>query len=399
MKRIRIVLLLLLICGLFFHAEGQKKITYDDLFKNRTFSQKPLPGLQPMNDGNHYSVMEEGLRIVKYSYQSGEKVAVVFDLKKVEDAPLERFSGYEFSADETKILLTTGIVPIYRHSFTAEYYIWNSVTEELLPLSDKGKQQLATFSPDGERVAFVRDNNLFIKNLKFGTESQVTADGARNKVINGAPDWVYEEEFGFNKAFAWSPDSRFLAYIRFDESEVREFSMSLFQSEKPTPENSAVYPRIETFKYPRAGEKNSLVNVRIYDVRSKANILADTGKETDIYIPRVKWVPDGSNLAILRLNRKQNQLDVLYANPYTGDTRPLFTEKNDRYVDEDFLDKFTFLDNGQFVVTSERDGFAHLYLHDKQGIELRQLTQGNFDVTAFYGYDPVTEVLLLPGSR
>ena len=373
------------------YAQTLKKITMEDLFKSRSFVQRQLPGLQSMKDGNHYTLMEEGTKIVKYSFQSGQKVATLFDLKEVTDAPLQRFMSYELSDDETKILLMTAMEPIYRHSFMAEYYVWNSVTRELLPLSEKGKQQLATFSPDGERVAFVRQNNLFIKNLKFGTETQVTSDGEKNRIINGAPDWVYEEEFGFSKAFAWSPDSRFLAYIRFDESAVREFTMTLFNSTEGNP-GKVEYPRLETFKYPRAGEDNSRVTVRIYDTKSRANILADTGKEPDIYLPRVRWTPDAAHLVVMRLNRRQNQLDLLLTNPYTGDTRPLFTEKNEKFVDEDFLDKFTFLDNGQFVVTSERNGYAHLYLHDKEGFEIRQLTSGAYDVTAFYGYDAVRKL-------
>lgn len=372
-------------------AIAQKKISMDDLFKSRTFTQKQLPGMQPAKDGNHYTLMEEGTKIVKYNYLTGQKVATLLDLKAVADAPLKGFMSYELSDDETKILLMTEMEPIYRHSFTASYYVWNSVTQELLPLSDKGKQQLATFSPDGERVAFVRDNNLFIKNLKFGTETQVTTDGEKNRIINGAPDWVYEEEFGFSKAFAWSPDSRFLAYIRFDETAVKEFTMSLFNAAGNTP-GKVEYPRLETFKYPRAGEGNSQVSVKIYDVKVRSNILAATGKESDIYIPRLRWVPDASNLVIMRMNRRQNQLDLLLTNPYTGDTRPLYTEKNEKYIDESFLDHFTFLDNGQFVVISERDGFAHLYLHDKEGFELKQLTSGKYDVTDFYGFDPIRKL-------
>ncbi len=386
-----ILLALLISLGSLSGAEAQKRITHDDLFKSRSFMQRQLPGLRSMNDGNHYTLMEEGSRIVKYSYQTGQKVATILDLKSIQEAPLSSFQSYELSNDETKILLTTAMEPIYRHSFTASYYVWNSVTGELVSLSEKGKQQLATFSPDGERVAFVRDNNLFIKNLKFGTESQVTTDGEKNKIINGAPDWVYEEEFGFSKAFAWSPDSRFLAFIRFDESRVREFTMTLFNTAGETP-GKVEYPRAESFKYPRAGEGNSLVSVKVYDVRSRGTILADTGTESDIYLPRIKWAPYGANLVIMRMNRRQNQLDLLLTNPFTGDSRPLFTEKNEKFVDEDFLDKFTFLENGQFVVTSERDGFAHLYLHDKEGFEIKKLTSGNFDVTAFYGYDAVRKL-------
>lgn len=371
-----------------FHTSAQKQITLEDLFQKGTFSQSSVQGLRSMQDGNHYTVMENGSQIVKYSYQTGQRVSVVFDLKNVEKAPIQRFSNYEFSSDETKILLTTDIEPIYRRSFTANYYVWNSVTQDFMPLSDKGKQQLATFSPDGERVAFVRDNNLFIKSLRFGTESQITYDGERNKIINGSPDWVYEEEFGFSKAFAWSPDSKFLAFMKFDESEVREFGMTMFRGDKPALDEYALYPENITFKYPKAGEKNSDVKVFVYEVRSRTTIAAETGSETDQYIPRIKWTPDANDLVIMRLNRRQNQLDVLYANPFTGESRIVFRERNEKYVDEDFLDKFIYLDNGNFVVTSERNGYSHLYLHDRQGFEIAQLTSGDFDVTDFYGYDP-----------
>src|SRR5690606_2202884 len=188
------------------------------------------------------------------------------DLEKIDRAPISSFSDYTFSDDETKILLTTDVKQIYRHSFTAQYYIWNSVTEELSALSEKGAQQLATFSPDGDRVAFVRSNNLFIKNLKFGSESQITYDGKKNEIINGAPDWVYEEEFGFNKAFWWSPDSKFLAFIRFDETEVPEFSMTMYAGDNPTIQENKLYPGLETFKYPKAGETNSTVSVKSYEL-------------------------------------------------------------------------------------------------------------------------------------
>lgn len=385
MRKLRIFMFLAFIP---FILSAQKQITLEDLFVNGTFNQKSVQGLRSMNDGNHYTVMESGARVVKYSYQSGEKVSVVFDLSTIENAPINRFNQYEFSSDETKILLTTDIEPIYRHSYTAAYYVWNSVTQELTPLSDKGKQQLATFSPDGERVAYVRDNNLFVKSLRFGTENQITYDGERNRIINGAPDWVYEEEFGFSKAFAWSPDSKFLAFMQFDESEVREFSMAMFQGLQPSLDEFSLYPGEETFKYPKAGEKNSIVKVMVHEIRSRTTITADTGEETDQYIPRINWTPDANDLVIMRLNRRQDQLDVLYSNPFTGDSRMIYREKNDKFVDQDFLDKFIFLDNGHFVVTSERNGYSHLYLHDKQGFELAQLTNGDFDVTDFYGYDP-----------
>lgn len=368
------------------NAQQSDKFTLEDIFVKHIFKESTVSGLRSMNDGEHYTTLENNTKIVKYSYKTGDEVAVLFDVAKTDNSAITSFSDYEFSNDETKILLTTNKKPIYRHSFTAEYYVWNSVTNELTPLSTYGPQQGATFSPDGDRCAFVRDNNIFIKNLKFGSESQVTFDGAKNKIINGVPDWVYEEEFGdftapdgFNKVLWWSPDSKFLAFLRFDESEVPEYTIPLYAGSSPM--------FTEKYKYPKAGQQNSVVTAHTYEIRSKVTIKIKTGEETNLYIPRLKWTPDANNLAVMRLNRHQNQLDVLYANPYTGDSRIVFSEKNNRYIDENFLDAFTYLNDGRFVINSERDGWSHLYLFDKDGFEIKKLTEGDFDVTNYYGYD------------
>lgn len=379
-------LLAILLASAQLSAQSAQKITLEDIFVNRTFRAQSVSGLRSMNDGLHFSTMEKGTKIVKYSYKTGEQVAVLFDISTIEDAPIKSFSDYSFSNDESKILLTTNIKSIYRRSFTAEYYVWNSVTRELTALSDKGAQQLATFSPNGERVAYVRDNNIYIKNLKFGSTTQATVDGKTNEIINGAPDWVYEEEFGFNQAFWWSPNSEFVAYLRFDERDVPEYSMPMYAGMRPKYSDYKLYPGEVTFKYPKAGEKNAVVKVFSYEIKSKMRIPVEIGEETDQYIPRLKWTPN-NDLVVMRLNRIQNQLDVLYANPYTGETHDVMTEKNERYISEDFLNNFTYLDNGNFVVMSERNGWSHLYLYDKEGIEIAQLTDGEFDVTDFYGYD------------
>ncbi len=387
-----LILLMLVIFNISAIAQQTTKITLEDIFEKRTFKVQTVEGLRSMNDGIHYTTMEDRTKIVKYSYKTGNQEEVLFDITKVKDAAISSFTNYEFSDDETQILLTTDISPIYRRSYTTEYYVWNSVTQELTQLSDKGAQQIATFSPDGTRVAYVRDNNIFVKNLKFGSTSQITFDGKFNEIINGAPDWVYEEEFGYNKAFWWSPDSKFIAFVRFDEREVPEFSMPMYAGAKPEINANKLYPGEYTYKYPKAGETNSVVQVFSYEIKSKATIKVDIGENTDIYIPRLKWTPDANDLVVMRLNRHQNKLDVLYVNPYTGDSRPIFTEKNDRYIAENFLDAFTYLQDGSFVVNSERDGWSHLYLYDKQGFEVAQLTEGGFDVTDFYGYDAAKKV-------
>ena len=387
------VIFTLLVISIFVSAQNNQKIALEDLFVKGTFRTQSVNSLSSMNDGEHYTTLDNsGTRIVKYSYRTGREVDVVFDITKIQSAPISVFQDYEFSADETKILLTTDIQPKYRHSYTAQYYVWNSVTKELTALSEKGAQQLATFSPDGDRVAFVRDNNIFIKNLRFGSESQATADGEKGKIINGVPDWVYEEEFGFSKAFWWSPDSKFLAYLRFDESEVAEYSITMFAGAAPELVDNKLYPKIEPIKYPKAGEKNSDVKAMVHDIASRANITVNLEGEKDFYIPRLDWAPTGNDLVVMRLNRRQNVLDILYANPYTGDTRPLISEKNNRYISDSFFDGFAFLDDGKFVVNSERNGWSHLYLYDRQGFELGQITKGDFDVTDFYGYDAAKKV-------
>nr|WP_321356566.1 S9 family peptidase [uncultured Draconibacterium sp.] len=387
-------------------AQQPQKFTLEDIFVKRIFRAQTVTGLRPMNDGEHYTTLENNTRIVKYSYKSGEETDVVFDVTKIRNASISSFIDYEFSNDETKILLTTDIKQIYRHSYTAANYIWNTVTEELTELSANGRQQEATFSPDGNYCAFVRDNNIYIKNLKYGSESQTTFDGEKNKIINGIPDWVYEEEFsnysvrkGFKNALWWSPDSKFLAFIRFDESEVPEFGITMYAGLNPTYEEYKLYPGEMKYKYPKAGEKNSTVSVKVYEISSKTTISADIGEDTDIYIPRLKWTPDANDLVIMKLNRNQNNLDVLYANPYTGDSRILFTEKNRRYIDVNFMDDFTYLRDGSFVIMSERDGWSHLYLYDKNGSEIRQLTKGNFDVIQYYGYDEKRELFYYQAAK
>ena len=382
------LLLVILLAGTGLLAQ---KLTIEDVVIKRTYGQKYVTGLASLNDGLHYTTLEKmGKEIVKYSYKTGEKVATLLDISALKNDSVKYVTDYQFSSDESKVLLMTDRKPIYRRSFTANYFVYNFVTKELSRLSNGGEQQLATFSPDGERIAFVRKNNLFVKSLRFGTERQISTDGEFNKIINGAPDWVYEEEFEFNRGFEWSPDSKQIAYMKFNEEQVPIYHMPMYKGMAPEHKENKLYPGEYSFKYPKAGEKNSIVNIVVYDIKSGHNILMDTGKETDIYLPKIVWTNSGSDLGIFRMNRLQNKAELLFANPNTGDTRLIYTEKNSRYLETDFLDNFQFLeDNKNFVVLSEQNGFKHLYLYDLRGVKVKQLTEGNFDVIKFYGYDPV----------
>ncbi len=366
-----------------------QQLTLEDVVIKRAYGQKSVYGLASLNDGLNYTTLENtGKELVKYSYKTGQKVASLLDISALKNDSLNSISDYQFSSDESKVLLMTDRKPIYRRSFTANYFVYNFVTKQLTRLSTGGEQQLATFSPDGERVAFVRKNNLFVTSLRFGTERQITTDGEFNKIINGAPDWVYEEEFEFNKGYEWSPDSKQIAFMKFNEEQVPIYHMPMYKGLKPELMKNKIYPGEYSFKYPKAGEKNSIVQIWVYDIKSSHTIQMDTGKETDNYLPKISWTHNGSNLGIIRMNRLQNKLELLFANPNTGDTRLIYTEKNSRYIETDFLDNFQFLDDDKsFVVLSEQNGFKHLYLYDLSGIKVKQLTEGNFDVIKFYGYD------------
>ena len=389
MRRILSILFLISVCYTTLQAQ---QITLEDLFVTRTFQQSSVYGLASTNDGLNYTTLENGgQQIVKYSYKTGEKVNLVLDIQALKNDSLKSVREYAFSSDESKVLLLTDRKPIYRRSFTAVYFVYNFTTKELTKLST-GRQQVATFSPDGERVAFVRNNNLFVKSLRFNTERQMTTDGEFNKIINGIPDWVYEEEFEFNRAFEWSPDSKQIAYIKFNEEQVPTFGIPMYKGLNPAHKENSVCPGEYRFKYPKAGEKNSIVSVMVYDIKAGQNIKMDIGAETDIYIPRIRWNYSGSNLGILKMNRLQNKLELLFANSYTGDTRLIFTEKNKRYIETDFLDNLQFLpDDKSFVTLSEQDGYKHLYLYDLGGVKIRQLTSGKFDVLKYYGFNPASK--------
>ncbi len=368
-----------------FAQEKYKEITLQDIWTKRIFSPVSVHSFKSMNDGIHYTVLEKRSKIVKYSYETGisSDTSGILNTNQINSVNISAISEYEFSNDETKILLTADIEPIYRHSFKASYYIRDCKTKKITPLSENGKQQLATFSPDGKKIAFVRDNNLFIKDLITYKELQITNDGKYNEIINGAPDWVYEEEFSFSKAFAWSPDGEKIAYYKFDETRVKQFNMTVYGS---------LYPDWYKFKYPKAGEDNAVVNIHIYNLKSNTSIIIDTGNEKDQYIPRIKWTKDANILTILRLNRLQNKLEILFADATTGNSQVILTEENKYYIDID--DDLTYLnDKKHFIFTSEKDGYNHIYLYDMNGNLIRQITNGKWDVTKFIGYNNEDSVL------
>lgn len=358
----------------------KKRISLEDINVYGTFSPRSVYGITSMNDGEHYTTMDRGGRVVKFSYSTGKQVEVLFDVANFSIPELASFSSYELSANEKKMLIATEVNPIYRHSFSATYFVFDIGNRTIEPLSENGQQMLATFSPDGTKVAFVRDNNIFIKNLITKKEQQKTFDGLFNHIINGAVDWVYEEEFHLTTGMHWSPDGKRLAYYRFDESHVKMFHMPMYMNE--------LYPPNYSFKYPKAGEENSLVTIHVYDLETEKVSTMDVGPEIDQYIARIKWTSNPTELSIVRLNRLQNKVDILIADASTGSSRVLYSETNKYYIEEPTDDYPIFTDDGKhFILTSERDGYNHFYLYGMDGKLVRQLTKGEKDVRSIYGYD------------
>ncbi len=387
----RILILLMVLVG--FEASAQKKLTLDNFFKTYDVYANYVYGFKSMNDGEHYTAMDysNGQKLVKYSYKTGKPVATLVDFTQL---GLRAGNDYVFSNDETKILFYTNRKRIYRRSFTADYYVYDLKTKELIALNKDHQQRIAAFSPDGNKVAYMYQNNLYVFDLKTRQTKQITFDGEMNKIINGAPDWVYEEEFEFNKAYQWSPDGKYIAYVKFDESNVRSYMLKFYDVQEYEP-----YPEIYKYKYPKAGEDNSIVTVHVYNLETGKTVKADIGEETDIYIPRIKWRPDGKYLAIERENRAQNKIDLLYANPDDGSTKVVLTETNKYYIETDFLDNLRFLPGNKLLVLSERSGWRHFYLYDWSGNFLNPVTKGKWDVLEYVDYNPKTQTLYYKAAK
>jgi len=362
--------------------EISKEITLEDIYKHSKFKERTVRGLRSMNDGEHFTTLEGSRKIVKYSYKTGEAVAILFNTIESDF----EINSYEFSSDESKILLAVNAEYIYRRSFNADYYVYDINSQKLEKLSDNGKQKHAHFSPNALKVAFVRNNNIFVKDLANQQENKITTDGKFNFIINGGTDWVYEEEYSFTRAFFWSPNGDKIAYYKFDESDVKVFNMTKY--------NNDLYPKNYAFKYPKAGEKNSIVSIHVYDLSTKKTNTMDVGSETDQYIARVKWTNDNSKLSIIRENRLQNHIEILITNTDSGNSNVIYSEKNKYYITriEDWYMTLTD-DSNYFIINSEKDGWNHLYLYDIEGNFINKITDGDWNVTDFIGLDSNTETV------
>ena len=361
-----------------FSSFAQEKITVEAIYSG-VFRSKGMDELQAMKNTNQYTVLNsdratKSQQIDLYDYATLQKIATLIDTKSF----LELSAGvdsYTFNKAETQILIANNSNPIFRHSFTADYYLYDIATKKNKKILDQVQEP--TFSPDGTKIAFAQANNLYILDIASNVKTQITTDGKKNSIINGITDWVYEEEFAYVRAFDWSADSKNIAYIRYDESQVPEFTMNIYKKE--------LYPTVETFKYPKAGEKNAVVSLHIYNVATKTKKDIDLNQSAEFYIARMKWTNDANILSAQVLNRHQDNLDLFFVDANSGVAKVVLNEKDKAYVD--VTDDLTFLKDNSFIWTSEKDGFNHIYLYDKTGNLKNQVTSGKWDVTAYYGFD------------
>lgn len=374
----RALFLLLLIAT---PALAQKNITLEEIWSG-AFRTQGMYELHSMENSNQYSVLDvnwatRNYQVDLYNFKTLEKVSTL--ISSEDFAELNSIDAFTFSPDEKKMLIATNTQPIYRHSFLADYYIYDIATKSLKKIGDTPIQE-PVFSADNSKVAYAQSNNLYYYDVATGNTQAITKDGERNAIINGITDWVYEEEFAFVRAFDWNKAGDKIAYIRFDEREVPEFTMEYY--------NTGLYPYPYTFKYPKAGEKNSKVSLHIYNVKAGTTKEIALNSFNSYYIPRIKWTNDAQTLSVQLMNRHQNNLDLVFVDADSGKATAVLNETDKAYID--ITDNLTFLKDNSFIWTSEKNGYNHIYHYNEKGKLIKQITNGNWEVTAFYGFDDKT---------
>lgn len=380
MKKTLSVLLTLFLC---FGVSAQKLSLHD--INSGKFSPKGIAPVNSSPDGEfYYQANSQRSQIIKYEYKTGNAVGVIFDAKTARESTIESFDGFIVSPDEKRILVYTDSESIYRRSFKAVLYNYDIRRNMIKKLTNNStKQSIPKFSRDGRMLAYMADNDLWLVKFDFDTESQITKDGAFNKIINGGTDWVYEEEFGTTSILDFSAENNLLAFVKFDESKVRQYTMQLF--------NNKLYTDFYSFKYPKAGEENSTVQCMVFDIDAKTTKEIKLPQQVE-YIPRIEFFPAGDNLAIMTLNREQNHFEMYSANAKSLVARSILQDKNERYIDSELFAGIQFFGN-KFSYISEQDGYAHIYLYDINGVKQKQVTSGKFDVTQLLSIDPDKNML------
>lgn len=385
MKRIKLGVCLLFATGISLMAQqGNQRVNLKEITDGAFRQVTAIGEMRSMPDGEHYTAMNaERNMIIKYSYRTGNPVDTLFHTQQARECTFDTFQGYEISETGHRIMIWRERESIYRRSWKADVYDYDVRRNFTKPMTDTGKKiMIPTFSPDGRMCAYVIDNDIWLRKFDFDTEIQVTKDGEINKVLNGVTDWVYEEEFYVTNLMAWSPDSEYLAFVRSDETDVPEYSMQIY--------GDGLYPGSYDFKYPKAGYRNSRISLHSYSVQTRDTKKLDVPVDEESYIPRIIFTSNPEQLAVMTLNRNQNLFNMYYANPKSGVFRLILREENKAYINSDWLHAIRFNESG-FIYVSEQDGYAHIYQYSPTGVMQRQITQGNWDVTDFLGFDDKTK--------
>lgn len=390
MMKSRLFLVGISMLALSLQVNAGEKLSLQSITRGE-FRSESMREVCPLPDGETYAqISDDGRRIVCYSFRTGKQTGTLFDATTARGAQLNRIDGYILSPDGKRLLIQTQTKRIYRRSFTATYYIYDVRNNKLEPLSEGGAQRTPVFSPDGNQIAFVRDNNIYLVKLLYdNAESQVTKDGKINEIINGVPDWVYEEEFSTNSSMVFSADSKQIVWIRYDERDVRQYTMQFFKGLAPALEQYAEYPGEYTYKYPVPGQVNSKVSVLSYDIQSHQTRRMELPLDADGYIPRIKATSDPAKIAVFTLNRHQDCLRIYMANPLSTVCQLAVEDKVDKYVKEETFEDVQITDK-HILLPSERDGYNHLYLYNLNGQLLRQIVKENYVVKGVYGFDEQT---------
>lgn len=388
MKRLFLTITALLMFVATMSAGG--KLTLPDITSGK-FAAKTVNGINPIEGTDTYArISQDGERVVCCSFKAGKELSVLFDVKNTMGCKIDGFDDYVLSPDGKRMLIQTKTERIYRRSFKADFYIYNIESRRLDRLSDGDKQQIPTWSPDGQQVAFVREGNIFLVKLLYdNAEIQVTKDGKFNEVINGLPDWVNEEEFGFNSALTFNADGTMICWIRYDESKVKTYSLEMYKGMKPAKEEYAAYPGFYSYKYPKAGEDNSTVSAWSYDIKSHKINRLQVPLDADGYMPRIKPTNDPMRIVVYTMNRHQDDLCLYAVNPRSTVAQLIIKEHVDKYVREEAMEGVKFVGD-KILLPSDRSGYTKLYIYNMNGQLQRTIGDGNYDITSVYGYDPKT---------
>lgn len=388
MKRLFLTITALLMFVATMSAGG--KLTLPDITSGK-FAAKTVNGINPIEGTDTYArISQDGERVVCCSFKTGKELSVLFDVKNTMGCKIDGFDDYVLSPDGKRMLIQTKTERIYRRSFKADFYIYNIESRRLDRLSDGDKQQIPTWSPDGQQVAFVRGGNIFLVKLLYdNAEIQVTKDGKFNEVINGLPDWVNEEEFGFNSALTFNADGTMICWLRYDESKVKTYSLEMYKGMKPAKEEYDTYPGLYSYKYPKAGEDNSTVSAWSYDIKSHKINRLQVSLDADGYMPRIKPTNDPMRIVVYTMNRHQDDLCLYAVNPRSTVAQLIIKEHVDKYVREEAMEGVKFVGD-KILLPSDRSGYTKLYIYNMNGQLQRTIGDGNYDITSVYGYDPKT---------